>query len=261
MSNHVAAIVQRRVVGSATKKTVLMYMAERASDDGTGIWTSKSHMSLDTELSKRSVQTAIKEFEEAGIIRQVGTRACKHGFTYEYSIDMEALKALPSTREKTGAGDSPVQDVHPKGCTTFTPTGAGDSPKPSLEPSLEPSFNAGNELPLFSENEQRQPKGKPSISIEEKFKEFYRVFPKKVAPDAAKRNFLRAVKAGADPDDIIAGAERYAKHVQAKGTERGYIKNPQGWLTDKRWEDDEPAPQPAERRRYQPREPFGEVFR
>lgn len=258
MSNHVSSIAQRKVVGSATKKTVLMYLSERASDDGTGIWTSKSHISADTELSKRSVQTAIKEFEGIGILKLVGTRSCKHGFTYEYSIDVDALKLLPSTRERTGAGDSPVQVVHPDGCRRFTPTGAGGAPKPSLEPPLEPSINAHGQDSLFSDTEVKTVK---SENYEEAFKEFWAVYPKRVAPEASKKNFIKAIKNGADPKEIIEGARRYAK---SRSVAAGYVKNPQGWLTDGRWEDDEleaSPPRGGPSGVHRRSEPWGEVVR
>ena len=261
MSNHVASIAQRKVVGSATKKTVLMYMSERASDDGTGIWTSKSHMSADTELSKRSVQTAIKEFEDIGILKLVGTRACKHGFTYEYSIDVDALKLLPSTRERTGAGDSPVQVVHPNGCRRFTPTGAGGASKPPLEPSLEPSINAHGQDSLFSGMNTTAVNTAKSEIYEEAFREFWAVYPKRVAPEASKKNFIKAIKGGADPKEIIEGARRYA---QSRTVADGYVKNPQGWLTDGRWKDDEleaAAPRGGPSGVHRRSEPWGEVVR
>ena len=56
MSNIVTAACQKRVFGSGPKKAVIMYMADRASDDGEGIWTSKKTIADDTELSKRTVQ-------------------------------------------------------------------------------------------------------------------------------------------------------------------------------------------------------------
>ena len=144
-----------------------------------------------------------------------------------------------------------MQEIHPKGCTTFTPTGAGDSPKPSLEPSLEPSLCARDELTLFPE--ETQPKRQDQTS--DRFEEFWKVYPKKIGKPAAKKNFARAVKSGADPQDIIDGARRYAG---SKAVADGFVKHPQGWLTDERWLDD---PEPADRSRHRVSQPFGEVVR
>ena len=67
-----------------------------------------------------------------------------------------------------------------------------------------------------------------------KFAEFWSVYPVKAGKPAAEKNFIKAVKGGADPDRIIEAAKRYAKSEQVT---RGFAKHPQGWLTDQRWED------------------------
>jgi uncharacterized protein YdaU (DUF1376 family) len=76
------------------------------------------------------------------------------------------------------------------------------------------------------------------------FSAFWTAFPKKKGKPNSERNFARAVKAGADPERIIEGAVRYAK--ACVGVDEKFIKFPQGWLSDQRWEDpdlwSEPAP-------------------
>ena len=141
MSNILSGICQKKRFGSAPIKAVVMYMADRASDDGGGIWTSKGHIAADTELSKRTVQLAIKQLESAGLVVAVGQRKHGNGYTIEYSLDVSRIKELPSTREKTGEGDSRVGRItftswgegdSRVGRITFTSWGAGDSPKPSF---------------------------------------------------------------------------------------------------------------------------------
>ena len=98
MSNLISASVQRRVVGSATRKSVLLYMADKAADDGSGIWTSKANIARDLELSRRAVQLAIQELIRDGLVLETGQRECKHGFTVEYAIAPQVVDNLPSTR-------------------------------------------------------------------------------------------------------------------------------------------------------------------
>lgn len=76
------------------------------------------------------------------------------------------------------------------------------------------------------------PKG--PVSTAQKFAEFWEAYPVKAGKPAAQKNFIKAVKAGADPDRIIEGARRYAR---SKSVADGFAKYPQGWLTDQRWED------------------------
>ena len=99
MSNLISASVQRRVVGSATRKSVLLYMADKAADDGSGIWTSKANIARDLELGIRAVQYAIRDLVDTGLLIEIGQRDCKHGYTVEYGIVVDALGALPSTRD------------------------------------------------------------------------------------------------------------------------------------------------------------------
>ena len=125
MSNLIAASVQRRVVGSATRKAVLLYMADKAADDGSGIWTSKANIARDLELSRRAVQIAIAELIRDGLVSEAGQRDCRHGYTVEYSILPEAVDKLVSTREQDSPREShsrvtreprshdPVNQIHP----------------------------------------------------------------------------------------------------------------------------------------------------
>ena len=99
MSNLVSAAVQRRVVGSALRKAVLLYMADKAADDGTGIWASKVTMSADLEVSDRAIRLAVASMLEAGLIAEVGQRNRRNGYTVEYAIILDAINRLPNTRE------------------------------------------------------------------------------------------------------------------------------------------------------------------
>jgi hypothetical protein len=81
------------------------------------------------------------------------------------------------------------------------------------------------------------------------FDEFWAQYPRKRSKQAAERAFKRAVKHGTAPQEIIAGAMRYAQ--ERDGQEPKYTKYPATWLNDGCWED-EPSP-PA--RQLQPRNP------
>jgi hypothetical protein len=235
MSNEVHALCQRRKVGSPTIKAVLMYMSDRAADDGSGIWCSKSHMAADLEMSKRTVQNAIAELIERGLINECGQRKCDRGFTVDYRINLDAISALEATREKPvlrGAGDSPVQEIHPKGCRRFTSTGAGDSPNTSLEPSLEPS-NVRESLFQGMEDQIEPPK--------DRFEDFWAAYPKcdrKTDKPKARELFYSIVMgrnkkiSKTDAETIINGIKGYA----ATDPDPKYIPMPTTWLNGARWD-------------------------
>lgn len=73
------------------------------------------------------------------------------------------------------------------------------------------------------------------------FDHFYAVYPRKKAPDDAKKAWRQVLKAGADPSSIIAGARRFADECAAHGTESKFIKYPASWLRAGCWTD-EPTP-------------------
>lgn len=98
MSNLVSSAVQRRVAGSALRKAVLLYMADKAADDGTGIWASKVTMGADLEVSDRAIRLAVAALLDAGIIAEVGKRTRRNGYTVEYAINLDAIESLPPTR-------------------------------------------------------------------------------------------------------------------------------------------------------------------
>ena len=70
MSNLVSNLIQTKKVGSLTKKAILMYMADKASDDGSGIWVSKANMAADLEMTDRAVRIHIKDMIAMGIISE-----------------------------------------------------------------------------------------------------------------------------------------------------------------------------------------------
>ena len=79
------------------------------------------------------------------------------------------------------------------------------------------------------------------------FEEFWELVPVKAGKPKCVENFRKAVKAGADPGDIIAGMRRYRDWLEAMGPQAPKTKYPQGWLADERWNDELPDPSKTRR--------------
>ena len=75
------------------------------------------------------------------------------------------------------------------------------------------------------------------------FERFYSAFPRRVARKAAETKFWLAVKAGADPEAIIAGAQLYA--MACRTVELQFVKHPATWLNQGCWEDEHLPTPPA----------------
>lgn len=79
----------------------------------------------------------------------------------------------------------------------------------------------------------------PDSEAPDMFDDFWQQYPHrngaKKGKDAARKAWAKAVKARASPDQIIAGAMRYASDRQVI---QGYAKDPATWLNAKGWEDE-----------------------
>lgn len=71
---------------------------------------------------------------------------------------------------------------------------------------------------------------------------FWAAFPLKKSKQEAREKWAKAIRAGEDPELIIAGAERYAADMRRQGKAKREMKHPNGWLSGRRW-DDEPDDQ------------------
>lgn len=97
---------------SATRKQIIMFLADKASDVGSGIWCSKGTIQRHTELGETTVKRTIRNLLKEGILIETGSRGCKNGFTVVYRIDLSRIESLELTAEpdiETGATVDPVQ--------------------------------------------------------------------------------------------------------------------------------------------------------
>lgn len=127
MSNHLISETYKRQVGNMARKAVMVLLADKASDDGTGIWASKQRMADEIGASKQTVIATIKGLIADGLLREIGQRKCPNGYTVEYAIVVEALEALPlvgfhaeqkgnkGSNSLTGQAASPVKSSDPTG--------------------------------------------------------------------------------------------------------------------------------------------------
>ncbi|WP_299937635.1 hypothetical protein [uncultured Pelagimonas sp.] len=71
-----------------------MFLADKASDDGSDIWCSKGTIRQHTELGETTVKRTIRAFLQEGILVETGKRRCKNGFTVVYQIDLGRVRTL-----------------------------------------------------------------------------------------------------------------------------------------------------------------------
>ena len=107
MSKHLVTLIYGKVVGPSTgddpnrkatamvRKAVLVALADRANDDGSGVYVSKSRISEELECDRGTVVRACQSLEDHSLIHDVGRKAGNHGFTVIYQISVEKIQELP----------------------------------------------------------------------------------------------------------------------------------------------------------------------
>lgn len=101
------------------RKAVMVLLADKASDDGSGIWASKQRMAEEIGASKQTVIATLKALIDDGLVREAGKRKCTNGYTVEYAINVRALKSLPlvkshiedQSEDLTGQEAAPVKEA------------------------------------------------------------------------------------------------------------------------------------------------------
>jgi hypothetical protein len=113
MSNHVSSLVRSRRLGvGLTGKSIILLMADFASDDGSGIWASKATMAKELETTERTIQRTIKTLIDAGFVSEIGTRKHRNGETIEYKILLDTVAKQPLAKGSPPTGGRPsTQDV------------------------------------------------------------------------------------------------------------------------------------------------------
>jgi hypothetical protein len=104
VSNHLTSLVYKLDVGSLMRKSTLILLADKASDDGNGIWASKQTMADELCCSRQAVINTLRAFIEEELLVEIGRKVHLNGYTVEYSLNIDKLAALP--RVNRWAGDT-----------------------------------------------------------------------------------------------------------------------------------------------------------
>jgi hypothetical protein len=220
MSWRIANECAERRFGSAARKQIIMFLADKASDDGSGIWCSKGTIQRHTELSESTVKRTIIDFLREGILIETGRRQCKNGYTVIYRIVLERVAALEPTVEpdiETGVTVNPVQPEPGTGSTVNGVRGSRWTPN----------------HPKTIHTRRRE-------AVEEvedlESEEILAAYPEDRVRD--RRTSLRliaaAVKAGVKPDDLLQAVKAYAK--ESDGYTRSKVCFSDNWFKMRRWE-------------------------
>jgi len=226
MCKHLVSLVYKKRAGSSVRKAVLGYMADRASEDGEGIYTSKGRIARETEFSHSAVKKAIREFVSEGLAVVTGERKHANGTTTIYALKKAAIEALPDLQKGTTSCVTPSSENpgaekprHPR-----TPTPALGAPHP------------GTECPQTTLNHLEPPKEDQSSSDPcVSFEDFWEAWPLgRVGKKKAKEAFGRLSKQ--NKQGATDGARDWAAKWQQQNPTASPV-HPTTYLNGHRWND------------------------
>lgn len=197
---------------------------------------------LDDEAWERSVEPVIAEFFKIDKGRLFSSRLQR---------EWERINATTAARRAAGRkGGRPVQPTDNKGSAAKpglnkTKAGPKHSHTHTHKDPPTPQGGSGNGADHPSLQLVQPPSERTSPSIDERFDEFWKVYPRHEEKKRARDRFARILKAGeATAAQVIAGARAYAAQMQAEGREQPKVKHPTTWLNGACWEDDYTPPRP-----------------
>lgn len=199
-----------------SEKMVLLVIADHADDDGENAWPSMATIARKASVSERQAQRLVKSLASSGFLSvedQAGGRRDMRNDRRpnRYTVHLNGVTSTTPREPQRGDTEAPRGDTGD--ANGVTPT----SPKPSIEPSLEPPFDIDRHR--FAINY---------------FDQFWAVYPRKAAKQAAFAAFKKACQRE-EPLTIIAGARRYADDPNR---EDAFTAHAATWLNQGRWEDD-----------------------
>jgi len=200
-----------------------MFLADKASDDGSGIWCSKGTIQRHTELSESTVKRTIIDFLQEGILIETGRRHCKNGYTVIYRIALERVASMETTAEPdvlTGVTVNPVQPEPGTGSTVAGVRGSRWTPNHPKTIHKPPTRRREAEEEVEDLEAEKILAAYPQDRIRDR--------------RTCLLQIAAAVKAGVMPDDLLKAVKTYA--TETEGYTRSKICFSDNWFKVRRWE-------------------------
>ena len=225
MSWRIANECAERRFGSAARKQIIMFLADKASDDGSGIWCSKGTIQRHTELGESTVKRTINDFLHEGILTETGQRRCQNGYTVIYRIVLAKISQLESTAEpdiETGSTVDPVQSEPGRGSMVDGVRG----------PRWTPNHPKTIHKPPTRVGTREAEEEVEDLELEK----ILAAYPEDRIRDrrSCMNQIATALKAGVKADDLLLAVKAYA--LETEGYTRSKVCFADNWFKMRRWE-------------------------
>ncbi|OCX66848.1 hypothetical protein BFP70_04000 [Thioclava sp. SK-1] len=225
MSWKVANLCAEKRFGSPVRKQIIMFLADKASDDGSGIWCSKGTVQRHTELGESTVKRTITEFLREGILVETGRRPCKNGYTVIYRIVLGVVNGLEAISEP---------DDEPEFSTGSTADEVPDDPGTG---SAADGVPGPERTPNHPKTIQKPPTRADTREAEDQdFEKAWAAYPpdRRRNKTTCRQQFERAIKDGTTAKEFICAVNAYA--TATEGYTRSKVCFSDNWFRESRWQ-------------------------
>ncbi|WP_368933499.1 helix-turn-helix domain-containing protein [Brevundimonas naejangsanensis] len=242
MSFQALAWATKLRLGKAGDKLILVAFADRHNEETGCAYPSIAWLTEFSSLDRKTVIAAVERLVDAGLLEDSGERK---GSTKQIKVYRVHVGRVPETVQSQKRNSSEIPSK--------------ESQKRDTEPVREPTISEAKASSMVqAENDNQQPfaligdprpvkrgkaKAEPTASERENFDAFWSVYPRREGKQPALLAYVVAIRSGSDPNRILTGAQRYAAVRQ--GQDPKLTKMAQGWLNDRRWEDEIAEPPPS----------------
>jgi hypothetical protein len=232
------AIEQRGL--KPTAKVVLFHLADRHNPDN-GCFPSQERLATDCEISRASLNKQLALLEAQGLLRRIQRRSettkrqlsTRYVFAFEDGFDETPPAPMP-TPVDDNTNDQALQLGLELPCPEI---GHGAVSSFDVKPCPE---NDESRVQNLDTNFVREPLREPCVcgdaaDIENGFREFWEVYPRKRDLTKSKALFEMATIGGVRIKVILNAAKRY--RAENTGNKAMYLAYSDNWLDARRWED------------------------
>lgn len=207
MSVKVMTAVFERYPNGGGEMLLALALADHASDDGTKVFPSVEALAVKTRQSVRSVQYQLRSMQASGWLILVSAGNGGRSMTSEYRISIDWIKGAEIAPFKNGANDDEKgANESAKGCK-------------SQQETVQPVAPANNRHRTIKEPSGTSGGGDVEEPVD-LFEEAWSAYPARSGGNSkadARKAWASRLKAGVDPETIVAGVHRYAAFCLAEG--------------------------------------------
>ena len=215
----VLRIIKNNFEGSDRYRLLCLYLILTWMDNdfnGSSIKYYTKSINTYSGLSIDWIPKGLKTLEKLKIIRIEEVRNEKGNYNGRYIVFTPQL--IEDTPKK-------VEPVNEESANGFDGT---------LEQSIFKEQNTIQNTPVSNPNQLAETK-KEEKAVDEKFNEFWDLYPKKVERKTAKSKYNKIINNGIKHKDIIIGLNKYIEEIKNRKLSKEYIKYPTTWLNGECW--------------------------